>query len=135
MNKTIEDRSHEILLKMLEGINPMQLEKPTRDGLAYEAFELAEAMQAEAEKRKTTPNADHIRKVREAQWQPDWGQAPEWANYWFVTGMKEPFAAAYWSDTIPCYNDEKSQTSSGRKLKAPSFDYQGDWKDSLRKRP
>ena len=50
--KTIEDRAHEILLKMLEGINPMQLEKPTRDGLAYEAYELAKAMQAEAEKRK-----------------------------------------------------------------------------------
>ena len=29
----------------------MQIDKPTRDGLAYECFELAEAMLAENEKR------------------------------------------------------------------------------------
>ena len=52
MNK--EQRAHEYALKMLENLNPMQLDKPTRDGIAYECFELADAMQAEADKRKVS---------------------------------------------------------------------------------
>ena len=119
--KTIEDRAHEILLKMLEGINPMQLEKPTRDGLAYEAFELAEAMQAEAEKRKG-----------KGEWQPDWSQAPSWANWWAldIDNME-----AHWFETKPTIDVITwSRTTRSCKV-APNFYYYGDWKDSLRKRP
>jgi len=43
--------AQEYALKMLENLNPMQMDKPTRDGIAYECFELAEAMLAEADKR------------------------------------------------------------------------------------
>ena len=56
MNK--EQRAHEYALKMLENLNPMQLDKPTRDGIAYECFELADAMQAEADKRNHTLEED-----------------------------------------------------------------------------
>ena len=49
MNKL--QMAQEYALKMLENLNPMQIDKPTRDGLAYECFELAEAMLAENEKR------------------------------------------------------------------------------------
>lgn len=87
----------------------MQLEKPTRDGLAYEAFELAEAMQAEAEKRKP-----------KEEWQPDWSQAPR-------------------DDVVAWEMIDKDQAiwrvKDNRYYLAPSFNYQGDWRDSLRKRP
>lgn len=152
--KTIEDMAQkysEIMLKK-EDVDFDKLGE-----MAKYCFEFAEAMQAEAEKRKHIPDARSLTKDEKGNclhfhhefghkkcmdcgaslkdWQPDWSQAPTWANYWFVTGMKDPFAEVYWSDTIPCYRDEKGQTSSGRKLKAPSFNYQGDWRDSLRKRP
>lgn len=121
----IEDRAHEILLKMLEGINPMQLEKPTRDGLAYDAFELAEAMQAEAEKHKDKSSND---------FEVDWSQAPLNANYW----SKTAWGKARWHSA-----HEKTPRNCGAAFScenslewdAPSFNYRGDWKDSLRKRP
>ena len=49
MNKL--EMAQEYALKMLENLNPMQMDKPTRDGIAYECFELAEAMLAENDKR------------------------------------------------------------------------------------
>lgn len=79
--------AHEYALKMLENLNPMQMEKPTRDGIVYECFELAEAMQAEADKRKSKPELpslqqtfiDGVEQPRYAppcdEWQPDWSQA------------------------------------------------------------
>ena len=80
-------------------------------------------------------NIVDVQPSKGAECSPDWSKAPDWANYWFVTGLKEPFAEAYWSDTVPCYKNEKGQTSSGHKLKAPLFGYKGDWRDSLRSRP
>ena len=65
--------------------------------------------------------------------QVDWSFAPDWANYWIKTSGK---SYAWLSDKpeiseiIPHWNIECIQ-----KAFAPSFDYQGDWKDSLRKRP
>lgn len=67
------------------------------------------------------------------EFQVDWSVAPEWASYWIKTSGK---SYAWLSDKpeiseiIPHWNIECIQ-----KTFAPSFGYQGDWKDSLRKRP
>lgn len=136
--------AHEYVLKMLENINPMQLEKPTRDGLAYEAFQLVDAMQAEADKRAKQKRAE-LREIlnhpntfveKEGQhfddvhFEVDWDRLPNNANYWAMDAdgacnayQYEPeMCGDHWDfgDVIcGCYH----------------FDYTGDWRNSLRKRP
>src|SRR5699024_4542023 len=68
------------------------------------------------------------------EWQPDWSQAPEWAKYWHYNS----YHSAYWVDAKP---ETRSDTAwsfdflNKRAVEAPSFNYQGNWQDSLRKRP
>jgi len=96
------------------------------------AWGLADAMQAEAEKRENKERPD----VLKEEWQPDWSKAPEWANWWSVdengtanfSGKKPHIEGQQWvyysaAGENPCH------------IEAPSFDYQGNWKESLRKRP
>ena len=92
------------------------------------AYDYADAMLAENEKREEN---------QKDEWKPDWSQAPDWANYFAISDdgfgkwMKSkgsPYISDY-TNTWFClgryYNSES----------CPSFNYQGDWKDSLRKRP
>ena len=122
--KTIKDMAHDYMCNLILKGFPLN----EVDIMAERCFKLAEAMQAEAEKRKPTPNADHIRKVREAQWQPDWSQAPDWAKWW----CQDEDGDSWWCEEKPIIS---TSFWNGFEGKAPSFNYQGDWKDSLRKRP
>lgn len=119
--KTIEEMAHDYLCAEIEhtGMNMVSEHDAVRM-----AFLFAEAMQSEAEKRKPTPNADPMRKVREAEWQPDWSQAPKGALTWAINSQGK----ATWAT----YDKDGNYLET---LIAPSFNYQGDWKDSLRKRP
>jgi len=146
MNKL--QMAHEYALKMLENLNPMQMKKPTRDGIMYECFELADAMQAEADKRKSKPELpslqqtfiDGVEQPRytpgSEEWQPDWSQAPDDACCWFIGGASWDIKP-YWSKYIPCYKSETTQTTwqGNGMTEASSFGYQGNWQESLRKRP
>lgn len=58
----------------------------------------------------------------ELEWQPDWSVAPEWADRWGINSWVSSKLDPFWM-------------SDDRVQEAPSFNYQGDWKDSLRKRP
>lgn len=90
------------------------------------AWQYADAMQAEAEGREDKTRPD----VLKEEWQPDWSQAPENAVAYTVDQdgfcawhFKSPILLGYgWTNTVGL-------------LQAPSFDYQGNWKESLRKRP
>ena len=135
MNKL--QMAHEYALKMLENLNPMQIDKPTRDGLAYECFELAEAMLAENEKRVVKLPDVFFDTNKNEEWQPDWSQAPDWANWWCLSVMhgamwfsREPICT---KATWVMLNDVKVCAASFDE--APSFNYAGNCKDSLRKRP
>ena len=67
------------------------------------------------------------------QWQPDWSQAPEWANYWYTDGL-----IAMWSSHDPKSYDpfDIKRCPFGLTVDtAPTFNYQGDWIESLRVRP
>lgn len=96
------------------------------------AWKYADAMQAEAEKRedKTRPDVLNMANSPQLEWQPDWSQAPENAVAYTVDQdgfcawhLKSPILLGYgWTNTVGL-------------LQAPSFDYQGNWKESLRKRP
>ena len=99
------------------------------------AFDIAEAMLAENEKR-----TDKSRPAVLDEFQVDWSQAPEWANWWAMDGFSNK---ANWYYSTP-YLDEDSDgeyewnielRSNGETYsKAPSFNYPGDWKDSLLER-
>ena len=109
-----------------------------RENTVQLAWDYADAMQAEADKRVVKlPDIFFNTKPNE-EWQPDWSQAPEWAEYFAVNGDntgawmrsidKPPYAGDPYDQWF-CYG------RLYRNEKAPSFNYQGKWQDSLRKRP
>ena len=135
MNKL--QMAQEYALKMLENLNPMQINKPTRDGIAYECFELAEAMLAENDKRVVKLPDVFFDANKNEEWQPDWSDAPEWADWWCLSVMhgamwfsREPICT---KSTWAMVNDVKFCAASFDE--APSFNYAGNWQESLRKRP
>ena len=129
--------AQEYALKMLENLNPMQIDKPTRDGIAYECFELAEAMLAENDKRVVKLPDVFFDANKNEEWQPDWSQAPDWANWWAMDENKNTrwiysqLEQPYISDIFLRWCAVGMFDSAD----APSFNYAGNWQDSLRKRP
>ena len=75
------------------------------------------------------------------EWQPDWSQAPDGYNWWAMDGF---IKNANWYIDKPYLDDDSEiesewnivlKTDSATYIKAPLFNYQGNWQDSLRKRP
>lgn len=75
------------------------------------------------------------------EWQPDWSQAPDSAMYWAMDGFSKK---ANWYIDKPYLDDDSEvesewnidlKTNTETYMCAPSFNYQGNWQDSLRKRP
>ena len=131
MNKL--QMAQEYALKMLENLNPMQIDKPTRDGIAYECFELAEAMLAENDKRVVKlPDVFFDAKPNE-EWQPDWSQAPAWANY--IAVYSDYCNASYFEKEPKIINGYTWGGTDGKSLLTPIPVYTGNWQGSLRKRP
>lgn len=123
------------------------------------AWQYADAMQAEADKRNKAEAEEKRKQMREllnadntfiekegqhfddVEWQPDWSQAPEWANWWAFDGFSK---RANWYIDKPYLDDDSEvelewnidlKTNTETYMCAPSFGYQGNWQDSLRKRP
>ena len=106
----------------------------SRQNMVKYAWEYADAMQAEAEKRKpsglpeslrerhdfTEAIAKGVENYEKEEWQPDWSQAPR-------------------CDVVAWDINEHGQgrwiASDNGYYLAPSFGYTGDWRNSLRKRP
>ncbi len=135
--------------------------------LVDESFRYADAMQAEADKRKITGVPDAISGFKsggciskknpeiseivspteyffygneilipsnsmELEWQPDWSQAPGWANYW---RLLENDSFVWLSHNFIPDTDINFRPIGYNWDFALSFNYQGNFKDSLRKRP
>lgn len=114
----------------------------TVSNIVSAAWSYADAMQAEADKREVSIAElmkDHVHDYIygricacgavngvEEEWQPDWSQAPSWANYW----MMAHGGTANWLSDHPSSDPLKAKVWG-----APSFGYTGNWQDSLRKRP
>ena len=136
--------AHEYAMKHLEF-----LEEDCPEVLAIKAWQYADAMQAEADKREVSIEEmmkDHVHDYiygrvcacgavngAEKEWQPDWSVAPEWANYWIKTSG-DLFA---WLERKPRISNLIGgwNIECIKKQIAQSFNYQGNWQDSLRKRP
>lgn len=66
-------------------------------------------------------------------WEPDWGKAPVWANWWCI----EKSGEAFWFFEKPVKSLSDGWTlggSSDLNIEAPTFSYKGDWLGSLRSR-
>lgn len=97
------------------------------------AYALADAMQAEADKRNNKEPCDKNigldssvlkpSNSMELEWQPDWSQAPENTTHW---GME--LGSAYWLK-------EEGNGLFCKIGKASLFGYTGNQQGSLRKRP
>ena len=136
--------AHDYAIEMLKRGDPERR-------IAFDAWTLADAMQAEADKRNNKEPCDKNigldssvlkpSNSMELEWQPDWSQAPEWAIWWAMDGFSNQ---ANWYDSEP-YIDGDSEIEIEWNIelkanmetyeKAPSFNYAGNWQDSLRKRP
>ena len=88
-------------------------------------FDLYNNPQPKIEKRKSIH-------VEESDWQPDWSQAPDGYNWFCVGGCS---GVGYFCNIEPViYKDHYWFTGKGAK-KFVDHGYQGNWQNSLRKRP
>lgn len=106
-----------------------------------DAWQYADAMQAEAEKREQQEqnklkqeqqnHHDELISIGLEEWQPDWSQAPDNAKYWAMDGCGQ----CNWYAIKPevCGN----HWDFGRVIEQAhtGYGYQGKWQDSLRERP
>lgn len=118
-------RFAEIMLNKLE--NPLLVQTNERMAIISEnAFKLAGAMQAEADKRE-----DKTRPEVLEEWQPDWSQAPSGYD-WFCVGSNGGYG--FFSNQAPeLFKDYYFVGADG--FVVNNHGYQGAWRDSLRKRP
>ena len=108
--KTKLELAHEYAMQHTDEQNPkLSVER---------AWQYADAMYAELEKRKDTSRPDVLN-----DFDVDWSQAPDDALTWAIS----PLGIASWA----LYKDGVPYGSTH----APSFNYTGNWRDSLRKRP
>lgn len=155
--KTIEEMAWEYALR----VEPPPVEE--LENFARYCFGVAEAMQAEAKKRAYKEPRETHKNLAEftmypeydasinyppdawvmykgekrlavsidikKEWQPDWSQAPDWANWW---AMSEYGRCGWFGEKPKNYLPFSEEINSSI---APDFGYDGDWKDSLRKRP
>ena len=93
------------------------------------AWDYADLMYAEQEKR-----TDKTRPAVLDEFQVDWNQAPEWANWWAMDSN----GICYWYMTEPrlaeTFPNEWISGGGPMDIQAPSFNYQDDWKSSLQER-
>jgi len=101
-----------------------------RENTVQLAWEYADAMQAEADKRK--PKG--LPEVLQDEFTIDWSIAPEWANYWTI----DLDCNSYWYRNKPSMVEYGWESNGGIIGNAPNFkyfSYSDKFRDSLRKRP
>ena len=128
--------AHDYAIEMLKRGDPER-------SIAFDAWTLADAMQAEADKRKPIPKLpalqqtfiDGVEQPRYApscdEWQPDWSQAPMGFNR-FVVGSDGGYG--FFTNIEPQLQDDFWFVGADG-IVIKDHGYQGNWQDSLRKRP
>lgn len=152
--KTKLEMAHEYALQLSK--NPSVTATHNDKDIASRAWQYADAMQTEADKRNKEEAEQKRKEIREIlnvpntfveregqhfddveEWQPDWSQAPDndvqyfsvdedGQGGWYITKPTLCSDHWYWSEWGERLNEYDH---------APSFGYTGDWRESLRKRP
>ena len=132
--KTKLEMAHEWYLKHSESPSFMNTEVEM-------AWDYADLMQAEADKREKEKQSEHVFEAVD-EWQPDWSQAPDWANWWVATANQSGKITGGWFyDAKPEFgfgvgpSVYYSMNGNNNAILVDSFGYTGDWRNSLRKRP
>ena len=143
--KTKLEMAHEWIMKHDDGSMSAEV-------VVFKAWQYADAMQAEADKREKEEATQRRKEIREmlnapntfieregqhfddVEWQPDWSQAPNVATHWT---MRQDGKCLWWKgkplfDGSCFYDAVEICHTVGY---APSFGYHSDWRNSLRKRP
>jgi hypothetical protein len=122
----IDQMAHEYAKELLKTTHANHgfLSKAELENISEVSWELVDLMQAESDKRKP-------KGLPEVLFEPDWSQAPERAEYWTMNDDGK----AQWHFSKPFIPAFGFWASAEHSVYAPSFNYQGDWKNSLRKRP
>ena len=138
----------------------------SRQNMIKYAWDYADTMQAEADKRSKAEAEQKRKAVREMlndantfveregqhfddvadiqkphtrseEWQPDWSQAPKHMNYFFMNKSGSKYWAVNEPDKPNLTEHVMNFTDCGGDCYAYASlqDYQGDWRNSLRKRP
>ena len=118
MNKL--QMAHDYLLKLME-TNP-KLNAKYATGLVWE---MVDAMQAEADKRNYSEKQDS------SEWQPDWSQAPDNMTHFAVDAN----GSGWFFNREPHAESDCCWYCGDDSIELDNHNYQGNWKDSLRKRP
>ena len=128
------------------------------DERIMEAWRIADKMQAEVDKQKISSVPEVIKNsvtiyqvpqkdftfnfdfvADQENWQPDWSQAPDGFDWWAATADSTGEVSGGWffSKEPEIGNGRGSSIycDGGDSVLTESFNYKGDWKDSLRKRP
>ena len=124
--------AHDYAIEMLKRGDPER-------SIAFDAWMLADTMQAEADKRVVKlPDVFFDTKSNE-EWQPDWSQAHNGYDWFAIDKCGDAYFYTYkpyisngydiWADANYTFADGNSKQADS------SFNYQGNWQDSLRKRP
>ena len=134
--KTKLEMAHEYAIALINSDCEMQFDKFIRLCWNY-----ADAMQAEADKREPSGFPNVLRgacgeivavKVDDKEWQPDWSQAPSGYD-WFVVGGRS--GKGFFCPIEPSIVKDHYWFVGEVCLSVNKHDYQGDWRNSLRKRP
>ena len=135
----------------------------SRQNMIKYAWEYADAMQVEADKRECKERTDVLltkdkdgnclhfhhefghKKCMDCgasleEWQPDWSQAPDGYDYWVATADHDGKVSGGWFYGVkPEFGESKGvsiyYSSNSNSILTDSFGYTGDWRESLRKRP
>ena len=143
--KTKLEMAHEWIMKHDDGSMSAEV-------VVFKAWQYADAMQAEADKREKEEATQRRKEIREmlnapntfieregqhfddVEWQPDWSQAPNVATHWT---MRQDGKCLWWKGK-PLFDGSCFYDAVGichTVGYAPSFGYHSDWRNSLRKRP
>lgn len=115
-NKRLKEQKDKIYDPMQQKIQEQELDQQRIDHLANE-MKVSQVAHGE-------------------EWQPDWSQAPDGYDWWAMDEY-----GSWWFDQEPEWIDAEwagyvfNKHNRSATEEAPSFNYQGDWKDSLRKKP
>ena len=136
--KTKLEMAHDWMMKHDDGSMSVEV-------VVFKAWQYADAMQAEADKRGNKETCDKSlnidsKELSIEEWQPEWSQAPEWANWWVATANQSGKITGGWfyenEPEFGLSDGPSTYHSVGcRVVLTDSFGYTGDWRDSLRKRP
>lgn len=116
--------AHDYAIEMLKRGDPER-------SIAFDAWTLADTMQAEADKRVVKlPDVFFDTKTNE-EWQPDWSQAPDNMTHFAVDAN----GSGWFFNREPHTESDCCWYCGDDSTELDNHNYHGNWQESLRKRP